>query len=165
MLAKHFGASRLHSWEKVRMVTDFAKLHQHVLQLFWIESTQKIVIVEHGGDAVLAREDACIQFDLQFGEADLHVDFDLIWQLDHKLILGASKHEWLQNFVQHLHVLDLLVIILLIKVELICEVLLRREELRHKEVQETPQLTNIILEWRARQQYSGPRHDIPRILC
>lgn len=51
------------------------------------------------------------------------------------------------ELLHHLHFV-LLVLVVILEIEVLGKLVFRVEQLRHEEVQETPQFTDIILEWR-----------------
>ena len=65
--------------------------------------------------------------------------------------------------MQFLDILNLFVIAFFVKIELSREVFLWGENVGHKEVEETPQLSEVILKWCTRKQKASARADVSRV--
>ena len=109
---------------------------------------------------VLRLEELLIYVELHRRHVHIHDHLDLVWELCCEIRLGPSQEEWPEDFVQRLYRIQIFLVLLrisshfcvtililgrlfvffIIEVKPDIEVLIRREHLRHHEIEERPQL-------------------------
>ena len=93
-----------------------------------------------------------VELQLDVGKADADVYFNLVRKLFHTIRFGSSQHEWLEDAMQDLNDKHLLLLrnytslLFTVKVEPVVEVRCIFEKFWHHEVEQTPQLIDVVLE-------------------
>ena len=135
--------------EQIRMVANFLQLHQNIEQLNSV-FTWTIHRINISCDY------SFVKLFLQLRQSYKHVNFffglDVCFDVD----LEPSQHEWFQQtmnlFYDGFLLLWIFFILIMSYHEKIVEIIRRFKKLRHKEVEEGPQLFQVILKWRSCQQ-------------
>lgn len=153
MVAQGWCVFWLDTWEQIRVITNLSQLDKNVL------------IVTGGAAFLNGRFLQQLTVDWFLGLRDTNLDMHLdLWQqrfLD--LPLDSSEHEWPQNLVKFFDDFVVLEFSLLIsealvgftsKIKPFVEVVWRGEDLWQQEVQQTPQLMEVVLQWCTSQQQS-----------
>jgi len=84
-------------------------------------------------------------------------DFNFVWEFSCKICFSATQEERTKNFVQALNQLKILFILIgisllltlavLAEVKPLFKIVIRVENLRHHEIQESPQFKKVVLQW------------------
>lgn len=119
---------------------------------------------------VLRLEHLLVKLELHLRHLDRDVDFNLVRQLCGSICLGAAKHERFEYPMQYLHDHEFCCLTHLwarpcgsclsgicTEIEPAFELFAVVEDLWHQEVQQTPQLHYVILQWGSCQQQSARR--------
>ena len=106
-------------------------------------------------EKILSLQHLLVQLELDSTETDSNIDLNFVRKLSGSVSLGAAQHEWFQDAVQNLDDNELsflrhlraLSILALVKVEPAVELVPITEDVWHHEVKQTPQLSDVILQW------------------
>lgn len=141
------------------MITDLSQLHQYVMIVLELDSLLRTIhIRKHCRITTNLCQKLSIEINLKLRKHNADVNFNFVRELYSQILFGSSEHEGLHDLVQllyHLHLILLFLIrIILTEIKPICEVIFRLKKFWHKEIQQGPKFTNIILQWCSSKQKS-----------
>mmetsp|Transcript_44997 Transcript_44997/g.74558 ORF Transcript_44997/g.74558 Transcript_44997/m.74558 type:complete len:441 (-) Transcript_44997:289-1611(-) len=148
MLAKRIQAHIFDAVKQVRMIGAFAQLHHQVQQR---GLAHLVDIARRLNQIHLLQQQLLVHILLQRGHADKQDELSLGRQVLRHIHLQTTKQEWFQQRAQLLKDFRLL-ILAVPEIKHRLKIIGRRKQVGQQEIEQTPQLTQIVLQRRASDQ-------------